>query len=116
MDTNNSKIWGYCRVSSNSQSLQHQIDQCLAYGVPERNIIVEKKSRKDFERPAYQALKTQMLRPFDKLVLCSLDRLGRHIEMVRTEYRAIQEMSVDVFVLDMPVLTRLPIKATSKRL
>lgn len=105
MDTNNGKIWAYCRVSSNSQSLQHQIDQCLAYGVPERNIIVEKKSGKDFERPAYQALKTQMLRPFDRLVLCSLDRLGRDLEQVRSEYRAIQKMSVDIVVLDMPVLT-----------
>lgn len=42
-----------------------------------REIITDKASGKDIDRPGYQALKTTLLRPGDTLVIVSLDRLSR---------------------------------------
>lgn len=46
-------------------------------GAEEREIITDKASGKDIDRPGYQALKTTLLRPGDTLVIVSLDRLSR---------------------------------------
>jgi DNA invertase Pin-like site-specific DNA recombinase len=100
-----SRIWAYCRVSSSGQSLQRQIDQCLAYGVEERDIICEKSSGKDFNRESYLALKNQMLRSGDRLVICELDRLGRDYELIKTEYKELSELGVSIVILDNPALS-----------
>ena len=44
-------------------------------GASERDIITDKESGKDLDRPGYQALKNAILRPGDTLVVKSLDRL-----------------------------------------
>lgn len=49
-------IWGYARVSSTSQNLDRQLDALRAMGIEERYIHSEKKSGKDFERPAFLSL------------------------------------------------------------
>ena len=51
-----SKIMGYARVSSSGQNLARQLIELRSY-VPEENIIVDKVSGKDLNRPGYQALK-----------------------------------------------------------
>ena len=51
-----SKIMGYARVSSTEQSLARQIMELRKY-VPEENIVTDKQSGKDLNRPGYQALK-----------------------------------------------------------
>ena len=50
------KIMGYARVSSKEQNLDRQMLQLKEY-VEEENIIVDKASGKNLERPGYQALK-----------------------------------------------------------
>lgn len=50
------KIMGYARVSSKEQNLDRQII-ALKQHVPEENIVVDKTSGKDLQRPGYQALK-----------------------------------------------------------
>ena len=49
--------FGYARVSTSHQNTDRQIEALLEYGIPERNIIVDKQSGKDFERVGYLALK-----------------------------------------------------------
>lgn len=104
-ETTTARTWGYARVSSSGQSLQRQLDMLKAYGIGEREIVCDKASGKDFTREGYTALKTQMLRANDKLVICELDRLGRDYELIKTEYRELAELGVSIVILDNPALS-----------
>lgn len=53
-------IYGYARVSSRDQNETRQMISLTAAGVQAENIIVEKQSGKDFERPRYRALVRKM--------------------------------------------------------
>ena len=99
-----SRIFGYARVSSTDQNLDRQLQALTEYGVNERDIITDKVSGKDFNRSGYKALKNQMLRQGDTLVIKELDRLGRSYEQMKVEWQALQELGVDIVVLDMPIL------------
>ena len=50
------RTYGYARVSSTEQNLDRQIEALLEYGVEERDIVTDKQSGKDFQRPQYQAM------------------------------------------------------------
>jgi len=80
-----SKIFGYARVSTKGQNEDRQIDQLLKEGIEERDIFVDKQSGKDFNREAYQALFCT-LREGDKLVITSIDRLGRNYEEIQLQW------------------------------
>ena len=69
--------YGYARVSSQEQNTARQLSAIRAFGVAEKNIIVEKQSGKNFQRPLYLAL-VRRLRSGDTLVVKSIDRLGRN--------------------------------------
>ena len=99
-----SRTFGYARVSSTEQNLDRQIQALMEYGINERDIITDKVSGKDFTRPGYLALKTQMLRSGDVLVIKELDRLGRNYEQMKVEWQELQRMGVDIVILDMPIL------------
>lgn len=95
---------GYARVSSTAQKEDRQIDELLKYGVPERNIYVDKQSGKDFNRAAYKNMYAK-LKKGDLLVIKSLDRLGRNYAEIQEEWRKItKKKGVDIVVLDMPLL------------
>lgn len=99
-----SKWFGYIRVSSTDQNPDRQRDAMLALGISERDIFIEKKSGKDFERPVYQGMKA-MLRHGDVVYIKSLDRFGRNKEQIMREWREItQDIGADIVVLDMPIL------------
>ena len=96
--------YGYVRVSTREQNEARQMDAMRAFGVAERNIIVEKQSGKDFHRPRYRRL-VSGLRPGDVLVVKSIDRLGRDYTEILEEWGAItKERSAAIVVLDMPLL------------
>ena len=48
--------YGYVRVSTQEQNEARQLTAMREFGVEEKNIIVEKLSGKDFDRPLYQRL------------------------------------------------------------
>lgn len=99
-----SKIFGYCRVSSQDQNLDRQIEAMLGLGIDERDIFAEKESGKDTNRPQYQAIRAQ-LREGDTLVIKSLDRLGRNYDDIKTEWSYItKEKKAHIKVIDMPIL------------
>ena len=81
-------IYGYVRVSTQEQHEARQLDAMRKFGVAEQNIIVEKVSGKDFNRPLYQQL-VKKLRPEDVLVVKSIDRLGRNYDEILEQWGVI---------------------------
>ena len=95
---------GYCRVSTREQNEERQVIAMLEFGVPKSNIIIEKTSGKDFDRPKYKRLVGE-LNPGDVLVIKSLDRLGRDYEAILDQWRYITKiLGATIVVLDMPLL------------
>ena len=98
---NTAKIFGYIRVSSKDQNLGRQIDSLKQYVPDERDIYSDKLSGKDFNRPAYQTLKS-MLRPGDTLYIHEMERLGRNKKEVMEELRFFKEHDVSIRILNLP--------------
>lgn len=99
-----SRIFGYGRVSSKDQNEARQFKAFKDFGIDDRDIYIDKKSGKDFDREQYQLLKN-ILREDDLLVIQSIDRLGRNYEMIVNEWKDItKNIKADIMVLDMPLL------------
>ena len=73
--------YGYARVSTTEQNLDRQLIALKAAGVPEANIFADKRSGKDFNRPAWKRL-VRKLREGDVLVVKSIDRFGRSYDEI----------------------------------
>ena len=98
------RMYGYIRVSSKDQNPDRQIIAMKEYGISENNLFLDKLSGKDFNRPKYRKL-LKRVHPGDVIVIKSIDRLGRDYEEIIAEWKHItNDMSVDIHVLDMPML------------
>lgn len=53
--------YGYIRVSTREQNEDRQVIAMREFGVPDGNMVIEKQSGKDFERPKYQKLMKQFI-------------------------------------------------------
>lgn len=96
------KVMGYARVSSREQNLDRQLLELKKY-VPEENIVIDKQSGKDLERPGYQALKGALgLRSGDTLYIKSLDRLSRNKADIKGELEWFQKNNIRLMILDLP--------------
>lgn len=94
--------YGYARVSTREQNLDRQIAALREHVPDERDIITDKESGKNMDRPGYQYLRERLLRDGDTLVIKSLDRLGRNKEQVKAELEYYKSRSIRVQVLDLP--------------
>ena len=74
-------IYGYIRVSSQDQNEGRQLIAMKEKLVPSSNLIVDKQSGKDFERPQYKKM-LRKLKKDDLLYIKSIDRLGRNYEEI----------------------------------
>jgi DNA invertase Pin-like site-specific DNA recombinase len=102
MDTG--ETYGYVRVSTKEQNEERQLFALLEAGVPAGNILADKQSGKDFNRPMYQKLLKKM-KPGDTLFIKSIDRLGRDYDEIVRQWRIItKERKVFIVVLDIPLL------------
>lgn len=98
------KKFGYARVSSKDQNEIRQILAFKELGIDERDIYIDKKSGKDFEREQYQLLKS-ILREGDLLVIHSIDRIGRDYQQIVDQWSDItKNIKADILVLDMKEL------------
>ncbi len=103
-------IFGYARVSHQSQNLDRQLDQLRELVPEERNIIIDKQSGKNFDRMGYNMLvgsehNAPLLREGDLLIITSLDRLGRNYTEIHEQWRRItKEIKADIQIIDMPLL------------
>lgn len=100
--TNN--VYGYVRVSTKEQNEARQVIAMHEFGVDEQNVLIEKQSGKDFNRPQYKRL-LRKLKAGDTLVIKSIDRLGRNYDEIIEQWRIItKEKQAAIVVLDMPLL------------
>lgn len=96
--------YGYARVSTTDQHADRQLTALLASGVERKSIFIDRKSGRNFDRPAWNRLRRR-LRKGDLLVVQSIDRLGRSYGEVQDEWRWITKtLGAEVQVLDMPLL------------
>lgn len=96
------KIFYYARVSTREQNLDRQLEAFRALGADDREIITDKESGKNLDRPGYQALKSAMLRSGDTLVVKSLDRLSRSKADIHSELQWFKENNIHLKVIDLP--------------
>ncbi len=97
-------IYGYIRVSSQDQNEDRQLIAMKEKLVPSSNLIVDKQSGKDFERPQYKKM-VKKLKAGDLLYVLSIDRLGRNYEEIQRQWRILtKEIGIDICVIDMPLL------------
>lgn len=96
-------IYGYARVSTKEQNLDRQLEEFKKYEIDK--VYSEKQSGKDFNsRKVYQTLKKKLVAG-DLLIIMSIDRLGRNYQEILDEWRyLVEKKSVDIQVLDMPIL------------
>lgn len=102
MSTESGRAFGYARVSTQEQNLDRQLDALAEY-VPKEQILFDKASGKDLNRPSYQALKGALgLREGDTLYITSLDRLSRNKQDIKAELDWFRDRKVRLKVLDLP--------------
>ena len=97
-------VYGYVRVSTKDQNAARQISALMNEGVDEKNLFVDRKSGKDFQRKRYKSL-LRKIKPGDVIFIKELDRLGRNYTEIIENWRLITvEKQTDIVVLDMPLL------------
>lgn len=95
---------GYARVSTVDQNEARQMEALREEGVD--RIYMDKKSGKDFNRPEYQKMISE-LHKGDVLVIHSIDRLGRNYEEIITEWRKItKEIEADIIKYNVNISSR----------
>ena len=100
-----SKKFGYGRVSTTEQNEDRQVLDLIEYGIPERDIFIDKQSGRTFNRTNYTVLRDSILRKGDVLVVKSIDRFGRNYAAIRSEWEYITKtIGADIVVLDTPIL------------
>ena len=98
------QTYGYIRVSTKEQHTDRQITAMIKAGVVEKNIFMDKVSGKNFERPKYKRL-IKKLRVGDRLIIKSIDRLGRNYKEILEQWQLItKNLCADIIVVDMPLL------------
>ena len=98
------RTYGYIRVSTKEQNEDRQLIAMREFGIAAENVIMDKQSGKDFDRPGYKRL-MRKLKAGDTLVIKSIDRLGRNYDEILEQWRYItKEKQVAIVVLDMPLL------------
>ncbi len=98
-----SKKLYYARVSTKEQNLDRQIEAFKKLGATDMDIITDKQSGKDLDRPGYQALKSPLgLRCGDTLVIKSLDRLSRSKADIKNELEWFKTNKIRLMVIDLP--------------
>ncbi len=96
-------IYAYLRVSTKEQNLERQLIAVKEYReeMLNENIYSDKQTGKNFNRPAYEALKKK-LKPGDELIIKELDRLGRNKKMIKEELEWFRKNKIIVRILNLP--------------
>ena len=114
-----SELLAYLRVSHRTQNEARQIyDLKKKYPeIKDENIIIEKASGKNFiDRSKWQELRDIRLRNGDTLVICSLDRMGRNYDEIKSEYDFLSKKGINLDIMDMPLLSTLGKEDLTKKL
>lgn len=100
------KIYGYHRTSTREQHLDRGITEITNYcnqnDLPLEKIFTDQQTGKNFNRPRYQVLKEDVLRPNDELIVTEVDRLGRNKQETLKELQYYKDKGVRVKILELP--------------
>lgn len=99
MERQKNMLIGYCRVSTEEQNLDRQIESLKNYGC--EKIYCDKATGKNFNRPEYIRLKDS-IRPGDTLVVHEFDRLGRNKKLTLKEIQHFKDNQVRLIALNLP--------------
>lgn len=100
-------LMGYCRVSTQDQCLDRQIEALKDYGIDPKNIYCDKISGITDQRP--QLLKmVDHLREGDTVVILSFDRLARSTKMLIEWAERFKAMGVDLISIKENIDTTTP--------
>ena len=99
---NNNIVYGYCRVSTQKQSLQRQIDN-ITSKYPEAVIITEKYTGTKIDRPEWSKLyKTIKKNPNCTVIFDEVSRMSRNAEEGFSLYMELFSMGVSLVFLKEP--------------
>ena len=95
-------IVGYARVSTIDQNLDRQIENLEAFGA--EKIFTEKQSGKSIEdRPIF--IETlNFVRMGDRLIVESIDRLGRNYDEIIQTVNYLKEKEVQLMITSLPMM------------
>ncbi len=100
------KRYGYHRTSTREQHLDRGIAEITAYcdqnQLELEKIFTDQQTGKNFNRPRYQILKEDVLRPGDELIITEVDRLGRNKLETLKELHYFKDNGIIVRVLEIP--------------
>ena len=91
----NTKVYGYMRVSTKEQKEDRQLVALLEQGVAREHIYMDKQSGKDFARLQYKKL-IHKLDEHSVLFIKSIDRLGRNYTDLIEQWRIITKEKVQL--------------------
>ncbi|ASE57727.1 recombinase family protein [Staphylococcus saprophyticus] len=95
-------IIGYARVSTIDQNLDRQIKNLQSFGA--EKIFTEKQSGKSVEnRPIFQEV-LNFLRMGDRLIIESLDRLGRNYDEIIQTVNYLKEKEAQLMITSLPMM------------
>lgn len=91
----------YVRVSTTEQSEARQLELMDKYGLRQSDTFIDKATGKNFNRPQYQALKSE-IQTGDTLIIKSVDRLGRNKQQSLDELKEFEKKGVRIIIDDIP--------------
>ena len=95
-------IVGYARVSTFDQNLDRQIENLYSFGA--EKIFTEKQSGKSIEnRPIFQEV-LNFLRMGDRLIIESIDRLGRNYDEIIQTVNYLKDKEVQLMITSLPMM------------
>ncbi|MBN2796602.1 MAG: recombinase family protein [Clostridia bacterium] len=98
------RIWGYVRVSTQSQNYEYQERILLSTGLKFNHIYHEKQTGKNFNRIQYNAMISAASKG-DLIVFSSLDRMGRNYNQIIEQWNFItKSKGCDIKIVDMDLL------------
>lgn len=106
------KVAIYCRVSTEGQELEQQVDACrrfCEYKGFQFQIFSDIGSGKNMDRHNFQLMiKSLRLKEFDGLVVFRFDRIGRNAREVVTLFEEFESKGIQVFSLNENIDTTTP--------
>ena len=99
------KRYGYHRTSTREQHLDRGILEINTYCEQNQleleKIFTDQQTGKIFNRPRYQVLKEDVLRPGDELIITEVDRLGRNKAETLHELQYYRDNNICVKILEL---------------
>ncbi|MEC4272951.1 recombinase family protein [Adlercreutzia sp. R25] len=104
-------VYGYVRVSTAEQNVERQIAKMRGMGIDGDALFVDRCSGKDMDRPEWARLMSA-IGGGDRIVVDSLDRLGRSYDLVTAEWKRItREVGCDISCLDLEFMDSAAMRA-----